>query len=129
MLDSVMDNRNLGYWHIGQVYNMQSKFAAKTVPTDDMEMTKGQLLQVNFAPVWHGRFIGEMEMITKRILSRNVGRRNLDAHLNTLSEWLLETHTESSVWFDLTMWALQMNAVFNQVGGGTLANAHPSTGF
>jgi hypothetical protein len=92
MLDSVMDNRNLGYWHIGQVYNMQTKFAAKTVPTDDMEMTKGQLLQVNFAPVWHGRFISEMEMITKRILSRNVGFRNLDAHLNTLSEWLLETH-------------------------------------
>ena len=115
MLDSVMDNRNLGYWHIGQVYNMQTKFAAKTVPTDDMEMTKGQLLQVNFAPVWHGRFIGEMEMITKRILSRNVGLRNLDAHLDTMSEWLLETHSESGVWFDLTMWALQMsNAAADQ---------------
>lgn len=112
MLDSVMDNRNLGYWHIGQVYNMQSKFAAKTVPTDDMEMTKGQLLQVNFAPVWHGRFIGEMEMITKRIMGQYHG--GLFAHLDTMSEWLLETHTESSVWFDLTMWALQMNAVFDR---------------
>ncbi len=55
MLASVMDNRNLGYWHIGQAYNKQGKFAAETVPTDDMEMTKGQLLQVNFAPVWHAK--------------------------------------------------------------------------
>jgi len=61
MLDSVMDNRNLGYWHIGQVYNMQTKFAAETVPTNDMDMTRGQLLQVNFAPVWHCRVISEME--------------------------------------------------------------------
>ena len=116
MLDSVMDNRNLGYWHIGQVYNMQTKFAAKKVPTDDMEMTKGQLLQVNFAPVWHGRFIGEMEMMTKRIFTeRHFGLGGLQNHLENLSEWLLETHTESSVWFDLTMWALQMNA---QVANG-----------
>lgn len=111
MLDSVMDNRNLGYWHIGQVYNMQTKFAAGTVPTDDMEMTRGQLLQVNFAPVWHGRVLGEMEMITKRILTTaamTLAARG--AHLDNLSEWLLETRTESSVWFDLTMWALQMNS-------------------
>jgi hypothetical protein len=51
-------------------------------------MTRGQLLQVNFAPVWHGRVISEMEMITKRILTRNPamvsGARIL--HLNTLSE-------------------------------------------
>jgi len=111
MLDSVMDNRNLGYWHIGQVYNKQGKFVSEQnfVPTDDMEMTRGQLLQVNFAPVWHGRFIGEMEMITKRIMSQNIVYAALANHLNTLSEWLLETHTESSVWFDLTMWSLQMN--------------------
>ena len=111
MLDSVMDNRNLGYWHIGQVYNMQTKFAAGTVPTDDMEMTRGQLLQVNFAPVWHGRVIGEMEMITKRILTTAaMTQAERNAHLDNLSEWLLETRTESSVWFDLTMWALQMSS-------------------
>jgi hypothetical protein len=112
MLDSVMDNRNLGYWHIGQVYNMQTKFAAGTVPTDDMEMTRGQLLQVNFAPVWHGRVIGEMEMITKRIFTQDAAIRRflLNLHLDNLSEWLLETRTESSVWFDLTMWALQMSS-------------------
>jgi hypothetical protein len=101
MLDSVMDNRNLGYWHIGQVYNMQTKFAAETVPTNDMDMTRGQLLQVNFAPVWHGRVIGEMEMITKRILTRNPAivlvPADLTAHLTALSEWLLETHSESGV--------------------------------
>jgi hypothetical protein len=33
MFDSVMDNRNLGYWHIGQVYNKQAHFATDTVPT------------------------------------------------------------------------------------------------
>jgi hypothetical protein len=111
MFDSVMDNRNLGYWHIGQVYNMQTKFAAGTVPTDDMEMTRGQLLQVNFAPVWHGRVIGEMEMITKRILTQDRAiMLNPTPHLENLSEWLLETRTESSVWFDLTMWALQMSS-------------------
>lgn len=113
MLDSVMDNRNLGYWHIGQVYNKQGKFAAETVPTDDMEMTKGQLLQVNFAPVWHGRMLGEAETITKRIvtpdaaLARNVA--NLRAHHHALSLFLLETHTEWTVWFDLTMWALHIH--------------------
>ena len=69
MLDSVMDNRNLGYWHIGQSYNKQAKFATETVPTNDMNMTKGQLLQVNFAPVWHGRVSGKAEVITKRILT------------------------------------------------------------
>lgn len=113
MLDSVMDNRNLGYWHIGQVYNKQGKFAAETVPTDDMEMTKGQLLQVNFAPVWHGRMLGEAETITKRIvtpdnvLALNAGQ--LQRHHHALSEFLLEIHTEWTVWFDLTMWALQIH--------------------
>ena len=37
MFDSVMDNRNLGYWHIGQVYNKQAHFATDTVPTNDMD--------------------------------------------------------------------------------------------
>lgn len=113
MLDSVMDNRNLGYWHIGQVYNKQGKFAAETVPTDDMEMTKGQLLQVNFAPVWHGRMLGEAETITKRIVTPdNVLTGNVIAlrtHHRALSQFLLETHTEWTVWFDLTMWALQIH--------------------
>jgi hypothetical protein len=59
MLDCVMDNRDLGYWHIGQVYNKQVKFCPAQEPTDDMEMTKGQLLQVNFAPTWNGRTAGE----------------------------------------------------------------------
>jgi hypothetical protein len=80
------------------------------VPTNDMDMTRGQLLQVNFAPVWHGRAIGEAEMITKRIFTQDATIiLALAGHLNDLSEYLLETHTEATVWFDLTMWALQMS--------------------
>jgi hypothetical protein len=45
MLESVMDNRNLCYWHIGQVYNKQARFATDTVPTNAMDMTRGHLLQ------------------------------------------------------------------------------------
>jgi hypothetical protein len=129
MLESVMDNRNLGYWHIGQVYNKQAKFATETVPTNDMDMTRGQLLQVNFAPVWHGRAIGEAEMITKRIFTQDAAiLLALPGHLENLSEYLLETHTEATVWFDLTMWALQMSrpnaelAIVTRIG--EFINAH-----
>ena len=40
------------YWHIGQTYNKKQSFTNIRVPINDMEMTKGQLLQINFAPVW-----------------------------------------------------------------------------
>ena len=46
--------RYYGYWHIGQSYNKKLEFANTRVPCNDMEMTKGQLLQINFAPVWKG---------------------------------------------------------------------------
>ena len=45
-----------GYWHIGQAYTRQVRLGASThVPVDDRKMMSGQLLQINFAPVWkHG---------------------------------------------------------------------------
>jgi hypothetical protein len=48
------DPRYSGYWHIGQTYNKKMSFTNVRVPINDMEMTKGQLLQINFAPVWKG---------------------------------------------------------------------------
>jgi hypothetical protein len=48
------DPRYSGYWHIGQTYNKKQSFTNARVPINDMEMTKGQLLQINFAPVWKG---------------------------------------------------------------------------
>ena len=48
------DPRYCGYWHIGQTYNKKMSFTNSRVPINDMEMTKGQLLQINFAPVWKG---------------------------------------------------------------------------
>jgi len=50
----VNDRRYHPYWHIGQLYNKKQSFTNMRVPTNDMEMTKGQLLQINFAPVWKG---------------------------------------------------------------------------
>ena len=105
MLDSVMDNRNLGYWHIGQVYNKQGHFATEEVPTDDMQMTKGQLLQINFAPVWHGRTMGEAEPITQRIFGTLPATHtgNEELYLEDISSHLVSNHIEHWVWFDLLL--------------------------
>ena len=54
MYEIVNDRRYHPYWHIGQLYNKKQSFTNMRVPTNDMEMTKGQLLQINFAPVWKG---------------------------------------------------------------------------
>jgi hypothetical protein len=48
------DPRYSGYWHVGQTYTKKQSFTNARVPINDMEMTKGQLLQINFAPVWKG---------------------------------------------------------------------------
>jgi len=50
----VNEHRYYPYWHIGQLYNKKQSFTNMRIPTNDMEMTKGQLLQINFAPVWKG---------------------------------------------------------------------------
>ncbi len=44
----------VGHWHIGQTYTKKAKFSDQPVPMNDTEMTRGQLLQINFAPVWKG---------------------------------------------------------------------------
>lgn len=55
-----------GYWHIGQTYTKKQSFTTVQVPVNDSEMTKGQLLQINFAPVWKGS---------------TPGFKNLEAHV------------------------------------------------
>ena len=56
MLNAIFDNRQCGYWHIGQCYSMKQRFdnVRHKVPSDDMAMTRGPIMQINFAPVWHG---------------------------------------------------------------------------
>ena len=54
-----VDPRYCGYWHIGQTYTKKQSFTTVKVPINDMEMTKGQLLQINFAPVWKGVIHGD----------------------------------------------------------------------
>jgi hypothetical protein len=47
LYDFATNARYYGYWHIGQSYNKKLEFASTRVPCNDMEMTKGQLLQKN----------------------------------------------------------------------------------
>ena len=105
-----MDNRHFGYWHIGQVYNKMAKFAGTRVPTDDMQLTQGQLLQVNFAPVWHGRMIGEVQNIIKTICMDRNGAESPDdfdrrryQRLETEVLWLTEMRSHSVVFCDLAL--------------------------
>jgi hypothetical protein len=53
-----LDYRQLGYWHIGQTYTKKLSFSGPRAPTNDNEMMQGQLLQINFAPVWKGKTEG-----------------------------------------------------------------------
>jgi hypothetical protein len=110
MVECVMDNRHFGYWHIGQVYNKMAKFAGTRVPTDDMQLTQGQLLQVNFAPVWHGRMIGEVQNIIKTICMDRNGAESPDdfdrrryQRLETEVLWLTEMRSHSVVFCDLAL--------------------------
>lgn len=54
----VLDYRQVGYWHIGQTYTKKLSFSGPRAPTNDNEMMQGQLLQINFAPVWKGKIEG-----------------------------------------------------------------------
>ena len=75
-------------------------------------MTQGQLLQVNFAPVWHGRMIGEAQNVMDTIcmqqnveggesvgdfLNRRINARNDDV------AWLTEMRSHPVIFFDLTL--------------------------
>jgi hypothetical protein len=59
LFNQAVDRRYSGYWHIGQTYTKKQSFTTVKVPINDMEMTKGQLLQINFAPVWKGVIHGD----------------------------------------------------------------------
>jgi hypothetical protein len=52
--ECALDYRQQGYWHIGQTYTKKQCFSDSLAPTNDGEMMQGQLLQINFAPVWKG---------------------------------------------------------------------------
>jgi hypothetical protein len=68
ILRSALDYRQLGYWHIGQTYTKKLSFSGPRAPTNDNEMMQGQLLQINFAPVWKGKTEGldKFEHVTKK---------------------------------------------------------------
>jgi hypothetical protein len=59
MVHGLKDDHEFGFWHIGQAYTKVKNFSDIAAPTDDMAMLQGQLLQINFAPVWRGRTTGE----------------------------------------------------------------------
>jgi hypothetical protein len=58
MINCALDYRQVGYWHIGQTYTKKLSFSGPRAPTNDNEMMQGQLLQINFAPVWKGKIEG-----------------------------------------------------------------------
>jgi hypothetical protein len=60
-----------------------------------MEMTKGQLLQVNFAPTWNGRTAGEAHKIVVKVV--NVDDPMPDEQLRNLCAWRSETVTVVTV--------------------------------
>jgi hypothetical protein len=67
MYDFAVDPRYSGYWHIGQTYTKKQSFTNIKVPINDMEMTKGQLLQINFAPVWKGTIHADLALDPKNV--------------------------------------------------------------
>jgi hypothetical protein len=52
LAECALDYRQQGYWNIGQTYTKKQCFSDSRAPTNDGEMMQGQLLQINFAPVW-----------------------------------------------------------------------------
>jgi hypothetical protein len=110
--ETVVDNTQLGYWHIGQVYNKQAHFSEKVVPTDDMEMTRGQLLQVNFAPVWHSCKVGQMQLVTSSVCGESTTTKYTDAAVRRpfykrLSLWLLQNNIHRALWGELMILSLR----------------------
>ena len=125
LVECVMDNRHLGYWHIGQVFNKMAKFAATRVPTDDMQLTQGQLLQVNFAPVWHGRTIGEAQntidtiCLVQREDPPESAAEFRARHIRKIQDdvaWLTEMRSHSVVFFDLALNLLEDEHEHQRVG-------------
>lgn len=68
MVHGLKDDHEFGFWHIGQSYTKVKNFSDIAAPTDDMAMLQGQLLQINFAPVWSGRTTGEFMSVCKELL-------------------------------------------------------------
>lgn len=68
VIDGLKNDQEFGFWHIGQSYTKVKGFSDIAAPTDDMTMLQGQLLQINFAPVWRGRTTGEFQDTCRDIL-------------------------------------------------------------
>jgi len=80
---NLYNNRINGYWHIGQTYSMKQKFDSDSVPHDDMAMTRGPIMQINFAPVWQGR---------QQDLTQNLHRHlNSDEDMQSFANTLLKS--------------------------------------
>lgn len=75
----VKDYRTSGYWHIGQTYTKKERFSTTIVPVNDMEQTHGQLLQINFAPVWKqelSNFHDDGNVVQQFINAQNADEKN-----------------------------------------------------
>ena len=78
--EQLYDNRVNGYWHVGQAYSMKQKFDSDSVPHDDMAMTRGPIMQINFAPVWQGRQQDFTQILFKHLDSKS----SMESCVNTL---------------------------------------------
>lgn len=85
LFNSAMDNRECGYWHIGQAYSMKQQFDSNAVPHDDMAMTRGPIMQVNFAPVWEAmqyNFAHNLQLGSKDTDAEFVSMYNLQGSIH-----------------------------------------------
>lgn len=105
---TLYDYRQSGYWHIGQTYIKQATFAVVKgqAPVDDMEMTRGQPMQVNFAPVWNGRTSGECTFILNRRKQILEACESEEEYIETLCKQLVVCDAYDFLWFDLVQWML-----------------------
>jgi hypothetical protein len=79
IVHGLKDDHEFGFWHIGQSYTKVKNFSDIAAPTDDMAMLQGQLLQINFAPVWSGRTTGEFTSVCKELLKHDKNQAELEA--------------------------------------------------
>ena len=102
MVHCLKDDQEFGFWHIGQAYTKVKNFSDIVAPTDDMAMLQGQLLQINFAPVWRGRTTGEFQSVCTDLLET-------DRDAAAVTEWVGKyegLNLLSLMWHDLLYMSL-----------------------
>jgi hypothetical protein len=100
-----VDPRYCGYWHIGQTYTKKQSFTTVKVPINDMEMTKGQLLQINFAPVWKGVIHGDQCNEAKNVpfCAASSLQKLMFGRVTQFHALGLHSHPSGPLFFDVTV--------------------------